>query len=77
MNTPGGENENRLKLHMMESTHRDLNSFRVQNIMLLCSLYDYYTVEEDGMLEDMLPVPESARREGSPPSTRCPKEAPP
>lgn len=54
MNTPGGENENRLKLHMMESTHRDLNSFRVQNIMLLCSLYDYYTVEEDGMLEDML-----------------------
>ncbi len=54
MKTPGGDKENRLKLHMMESTHRDLNSFRVQNIMLLCSLYDYYTVEEDGMLEDIL-----------------------
>lgn len=26
----------------------------MQNVMLLCSLYDYYTVEEDGMLEDIL-----------------------
>lgn len=48
------EDGKRLKLHMMESTFRNLNRKRIQNVMLLCSLYDYYTVEEDGMLEDIL-----------------------
>ncbi|MCK5132206.1 MAG: hypothetical protein KAR40_08670 [Candidatus Sabulitectum sp.] len=43
-----------LQLRRTEFLLKDLNKFRVQNVMLLCSLYDYYTVEEDGMLEDIL-----------------------
>ncbi len=43
-----------LQLRRTEFLLKDLNKFRVQNVLLLCSLYDYYTVEEDGMLEDIL-----------------------
>lgn len=57
-----------LKLHMMESTYRNLNRLRIQNVMLLCSLYDYYTVEEDGMLEDILHRASFAGETGGAPS---------
>ncbi|HOP26129.1 MAG TPA: PEP/pyruvate-binding domain-containing protein [Candidatus Sabulitectum sp.] len=57
-----------LKLHMMESTYRSLNRLRIQNVMLLCSLYDYYTVEEDGMLEDILHGASFADETGGAPS---------
>ena len=49
-----------LQLRRTEFLLKDLNKFRVQNVMLLCSLYDYYTVEEDGMLEDILGAAHSA-----------------
>ena len=65
-----------LKLHMMESTYRNLNRLRIQNVMLLCSLYDYYTVEEDGMLEDILQGASFAGETGGAPSFHQVPDAP-
>ncbi len=53
MFSPGNLN-GKLQLRRTEFLLKDLNKFKVQNVMLVCSLYDYYTVEEDGMLEDIL-----------------------
>ena len=52
--------DGQLQLRRTEFILKNLNKFRVRNVMLLCSLYDYYTVEEDGMLEDVLRVSNSA-----------------
>jgi hypothetical protein len=49
-----GNTGGQLQIRRTESLFKNLNKFRVRNVMLLCSLYDYYTVEEDGMLEDIL-----------------------
>jgi len=46
--------DGQLQLRRTEFLLKDLGKFRIQNVMLLCSLYDFYTVEEDGMLEDIL-----------------------
>lgn len=54
MNFSAGNIEGQLQLRRTEYLFKNLNRFRVRNVMLLCSLYDYYTVEEDGMLEDIL-----------------------
>jgi len=54
----------KLQLRRTEFLLKNLNKFRVQNVMLLCSLYDYYTVEEDGMLEDILGATHSAGDSG-------------
>ncbi len=48
------DDQKELKLHRTESVHRDLCSLKIRNVLLVCSLYDYYTVDEDGMLEDLL-----------------------
>ena len=56
-----------LQLRRTEFLLKDLNKFRVQNVMLLCSLYDYYTVEEDGMLEDILAATNATGESGKAP----------
>lgn len=52
MNT--SENLKELKLHRTETVYGNLCSFRIRNVLLVCSLYDYYTVDEDGMLADII-----------------------
>ncbi|MCK5786552.1 MAG: hypothetical protein KAH54_08335 [Candidatus Sabulitectum sp.] len=56
-----------LQLRRTEFLLKDLSKFRVQNVMILCSLYDYYTVEEDGMLEDILETSHSTGHSGKTP----------
>ncbi len=33
---------------------RDLMKFRIENILMVCSLYDYYTIIEDGHLQELI-----------------------
>ncbi len=44
----------RLRLRKIESRLDSLMKSRVRNILLICSLYDYYMIEEDGRLGDLL-----------------------
>jgi hypothetical protein len=46
--------EQRLQLRRIESRLDSLMKTRVRNILLICSLYDYYMIEEDGRLGDLL-----------------------